>query len=331
MTATTASDASGVEYYFACVAGGGNDSGWQDGSTYEDTGLSPDTQYTYTVKARDKSINQNETDWSSSASATTEPEDATPPSPDPMMWSTASPPAPTEPTSILMTATTASDTSGVEYYFECTAGGGNDSGWQDSPAYEDTGLSPDTQYTYRVKARDKSVNQNETSWSSSASATTDALPEWTELTYDDFESGWGSYTDGGKDCRRYTGGTYAHQGSCAADIQDNSGTSSSFYYTNGVDADTPGYSQIKIEFWFYPRSMVSGEDFWLQYYDGSTWRTVASYAHGTDFSNGVFYNKTVYINEADYTFPTNMKIRFTCDASANRDDVYIDEIRVSAK
>ncbi|MHC4654164.1 MAG: hypothetical protein ACYS91_03990 [Planctomycetota bacterium] len=72
-----------------------------------------------------------------------------------------------------MLATTASDDSGVEYYFTCTAGGGHDSGWQDSPAYEDTGLTPETSYTYTVKARDKSTNQNETQPSTEASATTD--------------------------------------------------------------------------------------------------------------------------------------------------------------
>gem|GEM_PF-6157098 len=73
-----------------------------------------------------------------------------------------------------MTATTASDPSGVEYYFECTAGGGNDSAWQDSTTYEDTGLSPSTQYTYWARARDKSTNQNATAWSTTESATTDS-------------------------------------------------------------------------------------------------------------------------------------------------------------
>ena len=34
--------------------------------------------------------------------------------------------------------------------------------------------------------------------------------------------------------------------------------------------------------------------------------------------------------ESDYTFPTNMKIRFMCDASGNRDDIYVDEIRITA-
>jgi hypothetical protein len=87
-----------------------------------------------------------------------------------MSW--ASPPAAVDATSITMTAVTASDPSGVQYYFECTAGGGNDSGWQSSSIYVDSGLSPETQYTYRVKARDRSANYNETGWSSEASAMT---------------------------------------------------------------------------------------------------------------------------------------------------------------
>lgn len=257
------------------------------------------------------------------------PPDLDPPTPDPMTWETV--PHATGSNSISMTATTASDPSGVEYYFECMTTGGHDSGWQDSATYEDTGLEPDTSYTYRVKARDKSLNQNETAWSTEESAITDPQPEWTELTYDDFESGWGSYTDGGRDCRLYTGGTLAHQGANAANIQDNSGISSSFYYTNGVDVHTPGYIQIKVEFWFTTLKIESGEDFWVQYYDGSTWHTVATYVCGADFNNGEFYNKTLNIDEANYVFPADMKIRFMCDASDNRDDVYIDEIRVSAK
>jgi hypothetical protein len=77
-------------------------------------------------------------------------------------------------TSITMTATTASDASGVEYYFHETTGhaGASDSGWQDSVTYTDTGLSPNTLYTYQVKARDKSVNHNETAYSTTQSATT---------------------------------------------------------------------------------------------------------------------------------------------------------------
>jgi alkaline phosphatase len=96
--------------------------------------------------------------------------DNDPPSPNPMTWVTV--PYATGSTSIAMVATTASDVSGVEYYFTCTAGGGHDSGWQNSPTYEDMGLTPETSYTYTVKARDKSANQNETAVSTAESATT---------------------------------------------------------------------------------------------------------------------------------------------------------------
>jgi hypothetical protein len=95
--------------------------------------------------------------------------DTDPPTPDPMTWET--PPQSTGPNSISMTATTASDLNGVEYYFECLTIGGHDSGWQDAVTYEDTGLTTGTPYTYRVKARDKSSNQNETNWSTQESAT----------------------------------------------------------------------------------------------------------------------------------------------------------------
>jgi hypothetical protein len=100
------------------------------------------------------------------------PPDTDPPTPDPMTW--ASVPAADSDTAISMTATTASDPSGVEYYFDETSGnpGGNDSGWQSSPEYTDDGLTASTTYTYTVTARDMSANQNETAASTAESATT---------------------------------------------------------------------------------------------------------------------------------------------------------------
>jgi hypothetical protein len=100
--------------------------------------------------------------------------DTTAPTPDPMTWASA--PQATGSTSISMTATTASDPSGVEYYFACINDPAHDSGWQDSPVYDDTGLTTGIEYTYQIKARDKSPNQNETGWSPPASATPTDVP-----------------------------------------------------------------------------------------------------------------------------------------------------------
>jgi hypothetical protein len=72
MEATVADDDfHGVLYYFTCLEDSAHDSGWQADTLYEDTGLIPGTTYTYTVTARDTSINQNMTASSDAASATT--------------------------------------------------------------------------------------------------------------------------------------------------------------------------------------------------------------------------------------------------------------------
>ncbi len=203
-------------------------------------------------------------------------------------------------------------------------------GSQAASIFEPWTLEEETTYYWRI---DKNGVQDATPgivWSFTTGSDQDPL--WVQLSYDDFESGWGSYSDGGRDCSLYTGGAFAHQGNNAVNIQDNSGKNSSFFFTKGIDTDTPGFSRIEIDFWFKAISMDnSREDFQVQYYDGATWHTVATYAFGADFENNVFYNKKVVIDESSFTFPTDMKVRFMCNASSNGDDVYIDEVRVSAR
>jgi PKD repeat protein len=147
---------------------------------------------------------------------------------------------------------------------------------------------------------------------------------FTTITYDTFESGMGTYTDGGNDMSRYTGGTYAWEGNAAADIQDNSGTASSFYHTAGHNVTA--YNTLEVEFYFIMVSMENNEDFFVQYYNGSTWVTVADFVRSSSLLNNTWYIATVDIPRSSYAFPTNAKIRFMCDASDNNDDVYIDDI-----
>jgi hypothetical protein len=96
--------------------------------------------------------------------------DSTPPTPSPMTFAIA--PHAMSYDTIAMTATTAMDPSGVQYYFANTTIAGHDSGWQDSPSYTDTTLTNNTTYAYQVIARDKSAANNATAWSANANATT---------------------------------------------------------------------------------------------------------------------------------------------------------------
>ncbi len=91
-----------------------------------------------------------------------------PPSPNPMTFATD--PMAISNSQVSMTATTASDSNGpIEYYFTETTGltGSNNSGWQVSTTYIDSGLQSCGSYSYTVKARD--VFGNETGESQSIS------------------------------------------------------------------------------------------------------------------------------------------------------------------
>lgn len=68
-----ASDDSDVEYYFQSTDGLGHDSGWQPGNAYTDSGLEPAHLYRYTVRTRDKSLNQNVSAAAASQTALTWP------------------------------------------------------------------------------------------------------------------------------------------------------------------------------------------------------------------------------------------------------------------
>jgi hypothetical protein len=120
------------------------------------------------------------------------------PTPDPATFAIA--PGADSDTAISMTATTGTDATGpVEYYFAETSGspGGNDSGWQTSPSYTDSGLTASTQYTYTVQMRDSVTPPNVGTSSSSVNATTNDPPTFTlKDTIDDGGSALNVWGDG---------------------------------------------------------------------------------------------------------------------------------------
>ncbi|MDF1696117.1 MAG: zinc-dependent metalloprotease [Saprospiraceae bacterium] len=137
-----------------------------------------------------------------------------------------------------------------------------------------------------------------------------------------FETGWDGWQDGGSDCYRYSG-QRSYEGSYSIRIRDNSGTASAM---TSPTYNLSQYSGVEVTFFFYPNSMESGEDFWLRYYDGSSWQTVATFVSGSSFQNNSFYTATVPILSSSYNMASNAQFRFQCDASGNADRIYIDQV-----
>ncbi len=188
------------------------------------------------------------------------------------------------------------------------------------------GLANSTLYNFYITAFDAAGN--ESAASNTVNVTTlspNAGPVTIHEGY--FESGWDGWADGGSDCARYSG-SYASEGNYAIRIRDNSGTASSM--TSPV-FDLSTFSSVNIEFSFYVRSMESGENFWLRYFDGNSWITVANYIRGTNMNNNSFYTQNVTLPATNFNFPSNAQFRFQCDASGNNDQIFIDEVIIVAE
>ena len=143
-----------------------------------------------------------------------------------------------------------------------------------------------------------------------------------------FETGWDGWIDGGSDAKRKEEKkAEACENEFAIELKDNSGEESSM--TSEV-FDLSSYSSVDIAFEFYPKSMESGEDFWLRYNDGSGWVTIATFVSGTDFDNNSCYSETVNIDASQYNLTSGAQFRFQCDAGSNSDKVYIDAVMITA-
>jgi hypothetical protein len=148
---------------------------------------------------------------------------------------------------------------------------------------------------------------------------------YTTIDSNDFEGGFGIWNDGGADCFLINAVVAAYSGSYSVVLRDNS--SSSVMTT--TEMDMSAYEEITVDFAFIGRSMESGEDFWLQVSTdgGSSYTTVASWVSGTDFNNG----RNHYFESAVISgpFTSTTLFRFRCDASANNDIIYIDDVVIS--
>lgn len=166
----------------------------------------------------------------------------------------------------------------------------------------------------------------------------------------DFESGLDGWTSGGVDASRVNNATWSYGGSYSLRVRDDDPTGSASSFDSPA-FDLSNYDKVDFKFFFAPNSMESTysgstkntfEDFMIEYSDdnGATWTTVQAYESGqivhknADFetsSSAIFYGRIVTLKSSDYSFPaaTTSRFRIRCDASADDDQVYIDNITIT--
>ena len=147
-------------------------------TNYTDTGLTPSTAYSYRVRAFDLATpTANESALSVAATANTQaPPDTTAPTVPAGVTATAQ-----SPSQIQISWSASADTeSGVGGYRIYRNGSGIALATTTSTNYTDTGLTPSTAYSYRVRAFDLATpTANESALSVAAAATTEAAPDTT--------------------------------------------------------------------------------------------------------------------------------------------------------
>jgi len=145
----------------------------------------------------------------------------------------------------------------------------------------------------------------------------------TEIFFDDFNFGWGTWNDGGTDC--YLFSAFGTNNSRSLRIRDNSGTSSSAY-TDLINLSS--YSELKISFSYVVTGMTNGEDFFLELSDddGDNWVILKSWIAGTDFN---LNERKEEVQVFARNFTADSRLRFRSDASSNADRVYLDDVSIS--
>jgi chitodextrinase len=186
-----------------------------------------------------------------------------------------------------------------------------------------TGLLENTSYVFTVRAFDAAGNTSALSNAVNASTTGGGGPGVIAGYY--FENGRQGWSDPGSDCRRFNNATYAFEGNFSIRLRDDSSTSN----TVSPVLDLSGNNQVSFEFNYYPRSMENGEDFFIEFFNGSSYEVIGQYISGVDFNNNTFYNETIVLDASSYNFNASNRFRIRNDASGNRDYVYFDQIIVS--
>ncbi len=165
---------------------------------------------------------------------------------------------------------------------------------------------------------------------------------WNELDYENFETDWGVWVDGGSDARRNADDAqYASHDNYCVRLRDDSNTSR----MTTENLPLAGSKQVQVDFNFLCRNMSATEGFRLELSTdgGDTYQTMQDWRLGDDFDNDTHYNQTVTLPlpqrlsalslrpQTRIRFTDTTRFRFVCDGSDNSDHVYIDSVSIRAR
>jgi len=209
---------------------------------------------------------------------------------------------------------------GYEVYID-----GSSIGTVSGTAANITGLVANTTYTFNVSAFDAAGNNSGLSNDAIATTTGGSGGGPGEIAGYYFETGLEGWIDGGSDCARVNDATRSFEGTYSVRLRDDSNSSN----TVSPTLDLSGNTEVTIEWHTYSRSMEFGEDYFVEFWNGSSYEVIGNYARGTDFNNNSFFTDNIVLSSADYSFNANNRFRFRCDASGNGDYIYLDQVIIT--
>lgn len=154
----------------------------------------------------------------------------------------------------------------------------------------------------------------------------DQLPIVTEekALFDDFESGWGNFLDGGEHSSLSTQKAYG--GTTSVRIDGSYGAGSTLTLHNPFNLSAA--QSVSVTFWLYSEDLSDGDALNLDFSDGTQWVNISHLVKGEDFGNGQFTQFSVSLLKEDHDFSLSSRFRFTALTLVN--PIFIDDISIKA-
>lgn len=144
-----------------------------------------------------------------------------------------------------------------------------------------------------------------------------------EILFEDFESGWGEFLDGGLYSKIYSPDTIV-EGNCAS-IFSNDGVISSFLQRTPMNLIN--VESFNLTFWLHGDDLIDGDALLVEFSDDIEWRTLRRLVKGEDFENNSFTEINIEVSHQDYIFSQAARIQFVAATTGN--PIFVDDISIT--